>query len=559
MSQQHARPHLQTHTRSAGHSAVAGAAYRLGLRLYDERAKKWHDFRRRKIGEEIVRALTVAPPDAPAWATDPSQLWNRVEAAEKRKDAQIARDFRIPIPFGLTDQQAGDLAEEMSWFIAKALHTAVSMGLHRDGELDALGELKPPEKQGYHAHLFFPTRRLEQLEDADGKSDWGLGAKFVALSNKNSSGAFVERLNSEWAALCNKFTAANNLPADYTHLSYVRQGLPLEPRPKIGRGAVALERKGFFTEKGDALRNHILVASKVYEAAQAVVLEVQKEQATADAIRERTNPSARAARLAAEASSPAPLPPPPTDSHQPDQSAVPPIIRAPLSKPPLDAAAGSLVARFHAAAPAPATLEDRQLFARLMKIVGLIERALSAMAALAERFRHHAEDRDRRMAAKLDTDYQLDASRKERTAAEHRLKQWESAHRWQVVTIKALALGEGGKPRVWQALVDQVSACSRRVQSLKTTVRSHQAHLDIFAVEETDLKKRQADAHQRLRKVVGSFVSLSPPSVEPLLSAADANELELLKPEMPKIVAPEEPSEAAPPNEAVARLRPSFH
>jgi hypothetical protein len=163
------------------------------------------------------------------------------------------------------------------------------------------------------------------------------------------------------------------------------------------------------------------------------------------------------------------------------------------------------------------------------------------------------------MAAKLDTDYQLDASRKEGTAAEHRLKQWESAHRWQVVTIKALALGEGGKPRAWQALVDQVSACSRRVQSLKTTVRSHQAHLDIFAVEETDLKKRQADAHQRLRKVVGSFVSLSPPSVEPLLSAADANELELLKPEMPEIVAPEEPSEAAPPNEAVARLRPSFH
>jgi len=68
------------------------------------------------------------------------------------------------------------------------------------------------------------------------------------------------------------------------------------------------------------------------------------------------------------------------------------------------------------------------------------------------------------------------------------------------------------------------------VQSLKTTARSHQAHLDIFAVEEADLKERQADAHQRLRTAVGSFVSLSPPSVEPLLSAADANELELLKP-----------------------------
>jgi len=51
---QHARPHLQVHSRGNDHSAVAGAAYRLGLRLYDVRAKKWHDFRRRKLGEEIV-------------------------------------------------------------------------------------------------------------------------------------------------------------------------------------------------------------------------------------------------------------------------------------------------------------------------------------------------------------------------------------------------------------------------------------------------------------------------------------------------------------------------
>lgn len=48
---QHARPHLQTHSRSTGHSAVAGAAYRLGLRLLDERTGICHDFRKRKLGE----------------------------------------------------------------------------------------------------------------------------------------------------------------------------------------------------------------------------------------------------------------------------------------------------------------------------------------------------------------------------------------------------------------------------------------------------------------------------------------------------------------------------
>jgi len=263
---QHARPHLQTHSRGDGHSAVAGAAYRLGLRLYDERGKKWHDFRRRALGEEIVRALTVAPPNAPSWATDPAELWNRAEAAEKRKDAQVARDYRIPIPFGLSDGQAGDLAEEMARYIAEQLTTAVSLGLHRDGELDALGALKPPEKQGYHAHLYFPTRKLEELEQADGTSAWGLGAKLVLLSNKNSSGAFVERLNAKWAELANRFTADNDLRADYDHRSYVRQDLPITPQPTLGAAVTAMERRGFFTRRGDALRGDIMVPAKVVDA-----------------------------------------------------------------------------------------------------------------------------------------------------------------------------------------------------------------------------------------------------------------------------------------------------
>ncbi|HUX27673.1 MAG TPA: MobA/MobL family protein [Terracidiphilus sp.] len=479
---QHARPHLQTHSRGDGHSAVAGAAYRLGLRLYDERAKKWHDFRRRQLGEEIVRALTVAPSYAPAWATDPAELWNRAEAAEKRKDAQVARDYRIPIPFGLSDGQAGDLAEEMARYIAEQLTTAVSLGLHRDGELDAVGALKPPEKQGFHAHLYFPTRKLEELEQADGTSSWGLGAKLVLLSNKNSSGAFVERLNAKWAELANRYTADNSLPADYTHLSYVRQDLPITPQPTLGQAVTAMERRGFFTRRGDALRGDIMVPAKVYEAAHAVVLDVQRKQAVEDAIRERTDPVARAARLAAASAAPA--------SPEPEQAApaATPIEQPPLPKPPLTAPPGSLVARFHGAAPAPKTLEERQVFVRVLKIVGIVERVLAALTALAERFRRHAEDQGRRMAAKLDVMYQLDAGRTQRAAAKEKLEQWEANHRWQVAAARALGGGEAAKPKAWQVLITQFEACHRRVQSLKATIRGHQVHLDAFAEEETVLK-----------------------------------------------------------------------
>src|SRR5690242_3666377 len=249
----HARPHLETHSRKQGHSAIAGVAYRLGLRLYDRRTGEWHDYRRRALGEEVVRALTIAPAGAPSWASDPEELWARVEAAEKRKDAQVARDYRIPIPFGLSDQEAGDMAGEMAQFICEELHTSVSMGLHRDAEVDALGRVKPNDRQGFHAHLYFPTRRLEEIQGGNGRSDWGLGAKLVMLSNKNSSGEFVERLNEKWAELANQYTASLGLTADFDHRSYERMGLPIVPQPTLGAAVTAMERKGFFTRRGDAL------------------------------------------------------------------------------------------------------------------------------------------------------------------------------------------------------------------------------------------------------------------------------------------------------------------
>lgn len=551
---QHARPHLQVHSRGNDHSAVAGVAYRLGLRLYDMRAKKWHDFRRRKLGEEIVRALTIAPEGAPDWASDPGELWNRAEAAEKRKDAQVARDYRIPIPLGLSDQVAGDMAEAMARFIADELHTAVSIGLHRDAEIDALGNVKPNHQQGYHAHLYFPTRRLQEIAQEDGTSAWGLGEKLMILSSKQTGGAFVERLNEHWALLANRFTAANNLPADYDHRSYVRQEVPIAPQPTLGAAVTAMERRGFFTRRGDALRGDILVPAKLYEAAHAVVLDVQQKQAVEDAIRERTNPAARAARLAAAASAPPASPQP-----EPTPAVAKPIEQPPLPKPPLMAPPGSLVARFHGAAPAPQTLEERQTFVRVMKIVAVVEHVLAALAALAERFRRHTEDRGRRMAAKLDVTYELDKARSQRATAKEKLEKWETAHRWQVITARAFSGSEVAKPRAWVALLGQFEACQRRVQSLKATVRAHQVHLDKFAEDEVVLMREQAETQERLWAAVGTMVALDQSSAEPLLSVTSGVEKEWLKANLPEltvgsVVTPE--TEGV--SDAVARLRPSL-
>lgn len=516
----HARPHLETHFRKAGHSAVAGVAYRLGLRLYDRRTGEWHDYRRRKIGEEIVRALTIAPDSAPSWATDPEELWNRVEEAERRKDAQVARDYRIPVPFGLTDQQAGDLAEDMARFIATELHTAVSLGLHRDADVGALGNVKPPDKQGFHAHLYFPTRRLEDIQGEDGASNWGLGAKLVLLSNKTTSGAFVERLNEKWAELANRYTAANNLPADYTHLSYARQELPITPQPTLGAAVTAMERRGFFTRRGDALRGDIMIPAKVYEAAHAVVLDEQHRRAMEDVARE----AVREASPEPETVGPGEIIPPPT---------LAPVVLTPL----LDGEHGSLVARFRGAAQIPETPEAHNVLARVLRFVQVIQRVLGALAELAARFRVHEEERGRRMAAKLDTDFQLDQARAMHATTRQRLTDWEDAHPLLMFLAKKAGNDEG-KPAAWRTLRNAVEVQERRVRELKGTKDHHQTCLDGLALEGSEIRQQEAQQTGQLKETLVEVQALAPDLLPTLVSVTNMEEKQFLVAAVPEATRP---------------------
>ena len=77
--------------RSGGRSAVASAAYRASQKLTNERDGLAHDFTRRGGVEHVE---IVIPKNSKAdWALDRSTLWNMAEAAEKRKDARVAREM----------------------------------------------------------------------------------------------------------------------------------------------------------------------------------------------------------------------------------------------------------------------------------------------------------------------------------------------------------------------------------------------------------------------------------------------------------------------------------
>jgi hypothetical protein len=270
-----------------------------------------------------------------------------------------------------------------------------------------------------------------------------------------------------------------------------------------------MERRGFFTRRGDALRGDIMVPAKVYEAAHAIVLEEQHRQAAADVGRE----TERETRPEPEAVEPAQVTPPPI---------LAPVVPVLLPLLP-DGEPGSLVARFRAAVPAPENEEAHRVLAQVLRLVQVIARVLGALVDLVDRFRVHEEDRGRRMAAKLEADGQLHDTRIRRAAARQRLEQWEAAHPLRMWAAKA-AGSEDGKPVEWRALHREATTLDRRVQEIKNVLRRHRGHLDDFDHEAQALEGQQAEQQEQLRQSMRDAQALNPSLVDTLMSVAQADE-----------------------------------
>ena len=101
-------------------SAVAAAAYRAASELQDERLGRAHDFTN-KAG--VVHSEILLPEGAPARLSDRATLWNEVEASEKRKDAQLAREIEFALPRELSQAEAIRLARDFvaEQFVARGM------------------------------------------------------------------------------------------------------------------------------------------------------------------------------------------------------------------------------------------------------------------------------------------------------------------------------------------------------------------------------------------------------------------------------------------------------
>ncbi|PBN41376.1 Ti-type conjugative transfer relaxase TraA [Sphingobium sp. D43FB] len=221
--------------RAGGRSSVAAAAYRAAEAIHDERLDRTHNFTN-KAG--VVHSEILLPAGAPERMADRAVLWNEVEATEKRKDAQLAREVEFAIPREMGKADGIALARDFvaREFVARGM--VADLNVHWDMGKD--GEAKP------HAHVMLAMREV---------GPDGFGAK-VREWNRTS---LVEQWREAWANHVNARLAALDIDARIDHRSLEAQGVDLEPQDKIGPAASRRLERGEPSERAD---DHRAVAAR---------------------------------------------------------------------------------------------------------------------------------------------------------------------------------------------------------------------------------------------------------------------------------------------------------
>lgn len=220
----------QAISRSKGQSSVASAAYRAGTRLIDERTGEIHDYER-KGG--VTHSEVMTPEGTPEWMHDRAQLWNAIEAVERRKDAQLAREVQLSLPHELTNDQRQELVRS---FVQEQF---VNRGMVADVAIHA-----PSDKgdlRNHHSHIMLTMRDL--TGDGFGKKnrDW-------------NNPELLNTWREEWANHQNRALERHGHSSRVDHRSFEAQGIDREPSQHLGPVASDMERNGKASRIGDQNR-----------------------------------------------------------------------------------------------------------------------------------------------------------------------------------------------------------------------------------------------------------------------------------------------------------------
>lgn len=249
---------IQIIGRSSGRSAVAAAAYRAAEKLEDKETGLTHDYTKK---QGVVHREIMLPEYAPEEYKNREVLWNEVQKAEKRSDAQLAREIEVALPRELSFQNQITVVQ------VYIRVNFVEKGMCADWVLHDKGDGNP------HAHIMLTTRPIkkngqwgqkqksvykldeqgnkipvidpktgkQKVRIRKGKGEEKLWERTTIPANDWNNPGKAEEWRKAWADCLNAV-----LPAEkqVDHRSYVRQGIDQEPTIHEGYAARKMEKQG---------------------------------------------------------------------------------------------------------------------------------------------------------------------------------------------------------------------------------------------------------------------------------------------------------------------------
>ena len=260
--------------RSHGQSAVAGAAYQSGEKLYSEYDRKTKSYSEKK---GIVYTEIILPPNAPPEYSDRNTLWNAAEKIEKQWNAQLARRIVLALPREVPADQFPAMLQDF------CREHFVSHGMCVDFAIHDKGDGNP------HAHIMLTMRAMDEqgkwLPKSKKVYDLDENGNRIRLpsgnwkSHKEGTVDWNEQSKAEiwrhgWEVVTNRYLEQNGRPERVDLRSFERQVIDLAPTIHLGPAVTQMEKRGIETNMGN-LNRDIKRTNRALLAIRKLIAELQ--------------------------------------------------------------------------------------------------------------------------------------------------------------------------------------------------------------------------------------------------------------------------------------------
>ena len=261
--------------RSQGQSAVAGAAYQSGERLFSEYDQKTKFYNKKK---ELVHAEIMLPPHVPLGYADRATLWNAVEAVENQWNSQLARRIVLALPREVPKDKYPSMLKEF------CNEQFVSKGMVADFAIHDKGDGNP------HAHILLTIRAMDEhgklLPKARKVYDLDENGERIQLPSGNwkchkentvdwNDQKYAEIWRHSWEVVTNRYLEAAGRSERVDLRSFERQGVQQIPTVHLGPAAHQMEKRGIETFLGN-LNRDIRAANSLMQSIRSTIRGLQR-------------------------------------------------------------------------------------------------------------------------------------------------------------------------------------------------------------------------------------------------------------------------------------------